>query len=98
VKLTASILVACRWSCRPVRWPSWVLATILAPLVAGIAVRRFAPANADRVARPIAVLASVILAGVCSALYFAWVNRTRAGTRVLVMSWVCNAALATSNT
>jgi BASS family bile acid:Na+ symporter len=163
-----------------------VLTTILAPLVAGIAVRRFAPANADRVAGPIAVLASVllivsalpivigvsqtvmsvvtngtilglgglalagffighvlggperanrpvlalatalrhpavalaiahenfpaqrlasaavflyvILAGVLSGLYLAWVNRTRAGARVLVMSWFCMAALAISIT
>lgn len=38
-----------------------VLTTILAPLVAGIAVRRLASAHADRVAGPIAVLASVLL-------------------------------------
>jgi BASS family bile acid:Na+ symporter len=38
-----------------------VLATILAPLLAGIAVRRLAAANADRAAGPIAVLASVLL-------------------------------------
>jgi len=38
-----------------------VLTTILAPLVAGIACRRFASANADRAAGPIAVLASVLL-------------------------------------
>lgn len=38
-----------------------VLTTILAPLVAGIAVRRLASAHADRAAGPIAVLASVLL-------------------------------------
>jgi BASS family bile acid:Na+ symporter len=38
-----------------------VLTTILAPLLAGIAVRRIAPAIADRAAKPIAVLATVLL-------------------------------------
>ena len=158
-----------------------VLTTILAPLVAGIAVRRFATTAADRAAGPIGVLATVlliasavpivigvsqtvwslvtdgtilgllgfatagflighvlggpepanrpvlglatatrhpavalaiahanfpeqglasaavflyvILAGVLSALYLAWVNRTRSGARVFVLSSVCIAAL-----
>ena len=38
-----------------------VLTTILLPLLAGIAVRRIAHSTADRVARPIGVLASVLL-------------------------------------
>jgi bile acid:Na+ symporter, BASS family len=38
-----------------------VLTTILAPLLVGIAVRRIAPTIADRAARPIAGLASVLL-------------------------------------
>jgi BASS family bile acid:Na+ symporter len=38
-----------------------VLTTILMPLLAGIAVRRFAHAGADRMAEPIGVLASVLL-------------------------------------
>ena len=38
-----------------------VLTTILAPLVAGMAVRRLASAHADRAAGPIAVFASVLL-------------------------------------
>jgi BASS family bile acid:Na+ symporter len=38
-----------------------VLTTILAPLLAGIAFRTVAPASADRIARPIGILASVLL-------------------------------------
>jgi hypothetical protein len=41
-----------------------------------------------------AVFLYVMLAGVLSALYLAWVNRTRAGARVLVLSSVCIAVLA----
>jgi BASS family bile acid:Na+ symporter len=39
-----------------------VLTTILAPLLAGIAVRHIAPTSAERLARPIGLLASVLLA------------------------------------
>jgi BASS family bile acid:Na+ symporter len=38
-----------------------VLLTVLLPLAAGIAVRRFAPAFADRIARPISLVAAVLL-------------------------------------
>jgi BASS family bile acid:Na+ symporter len=43
-----------------------------------------------------AVLLYVMLAGVLSAPYLAWVKRTRARAHVLVLSSVCIAALATS--
>jgi bile acid:Na+ symporter, BASS family len=45
-----------------------------------------------------AVFLYVMLAGVLSALYLAWVNRTRAGARVTVLSWFCIAALEISIT
>jgi|SRR6266850_5794643 len=62
-----------------------VLSTILAPLAAGIAVRRFASAHANRAADPIAVLASVLL--IASALPIAiGVSRT-------VMSLVTNGTI-----
>ena len=51
--------VALVMSVRSVAVP--VLTTILAPLVAGMAVRRLASAHADRAAGPIAVFASVLL-------------------------------------
>lgn len=38
-----------------------VLTTILAPLLAGISVRAVVHANADRIARPVSILASVLL-------------------------------------
>ncbi len=45
-------------------WPvaSLVFATVLAPLLAGIAVRRFTPELAARLARPIGLVANVVLA------------------------------------
>jgi bile acid:Na+ symporter, BASS family len=56
-------------------WPiaSLVLATVLAPLVAGIVVRRLAPGLAVRVARPAARIASIVLAlGFLAVLLTAW--------------------------
>ncbi len=56
-------------------WPiaSLVLATVLAPLVAGILVRRLAPALAARFARPAAHIASIVLAlGFLAVLVTAW--------------------------
>ena len=45
-----------------------------------------------------AVFLHTMLAFVLSALYLAWVNRTRAGVHVLVLSSVCVAVLGTSIT
>lgn len=49
-------------SMRPGSVASTVLTTILIPLLIGIAVRRFAQAFADRAARPIGLIATVLLA------------------------------------
>jgi bile acid:Na+ symporter, BASS family len=52
-----------------------VLTTILAPLLAGIALRAVAPASADRMAAPIGVLASVLLV-VCAIPVVIGLSRT----------------------
>ncbi len=56
-------------------WPiaALVFATVLAPLLAGVAVRRLAPGLAARFARPAGVIASVVLAlGFLAVLVTAW--------------------------
>jgi bile acid:Na+ symporter, BASS family len=50
-----------------------VLFTVLLPLAAGIAVRHFAPASADRIARPISLVAAVLLiASALPIVFIAW--------------------------
>jgi bile acid:Na+ symporter, BASS family len=50
-----------------------VLFTVLLPLAAGIAVRHFAPAYADRIARPISLVAAVLLiASALPIVFIAW--------------------------
>jgi BASS family bile acid:Na+ symporter len=50
-----------------------VLLTVLLPLAAGIAVRHFAPATADRIARPISLVAAVLLiASALPIVFTAW--------------------------
>jgi BASS family bile acid:Na+ symporter len=50
-----------------------VLFTVLLPLAAGIAVRHFAPASADRIARPISLVAAVLLiASALPIVFTAW--------------------------
>jgi BASS family bile acid:Na+ symporter len=50
-----------------------VLLTVLLPLAAGIAVRHFAPALADRIARPISLVAAVLLiASALPIVFTAW--------------------------
>lgn len=62
----------------PVHMRAWpiahlVLMTVLAPLVAGMLVRQFAPAIALRISKPVALIAAVSLAiSILPVLYSAW--------------------------
>jgi bile acid:Na+ symporter, BASS family len=49
-----------------------MLRTVLLPLAAGIAVRHFAPAFAEKIEKPVALIATILLAAAIPILFVAW--------------------------
>lgn len=72
---------------------SLVLTTVLLPIGAGIATRSVAPDFADRIARPVSLLATVLLiVGVVPVLFTAWpavVSIVGNGTIVAIVAFIC---------